>query len=157
MRIFHYDSEGYLMGEGKAEIDPLETRAQKKAVYLLPAMTTSITPPDRALKADHIWQWKNQGWIEVIDPIAKAETERIEKDAQKAIAEAEREALEKANAEAEAQAQEKIDEEMRNDLARKRKEIVDMLSEIKERPAPNLAQLSNDLKAIVDLLLERYQ
>ena len=157
MRIFHYDSEGYLMGEGKAEIDPLETRAQKKAVYLLPAMTTSITPPDRALKADHIWQWKNQGWIEVIDPIAKAETERIEKEAQKAIAEAEREAEREAAEKALNEKNEADFQKYLQEQAEKRAQVVSMLSEIKERPAPNLAQLSNDLKAIVDLLLERYQ
>ncbi len=144
MRVFHYDNDGFFSGEGRAEIDPMETRKQKKAVYLIPGGATTTPPPKKVLDQDLTWKFDGESWLEVIDPEAKALSEKIEREAQSAIAEAEIED------------QSRIEfEQMLEAQAQKKAQLEARLNAIKARTGADSNQLAEDLKEIVEVLLEK--
>ncbi len=66
MLIYNYDlfTREYI-GESFAELDPEETKIQKKDVHLIPANATAIKPPKK--KKDTCILWTGDNWLIVDD------------------------------------------------------------------------------------------
>jgi len=61
--IYNFDDEGYFTDKSEANIDPLETKAQKKNIYLLPRNATFIKTPEPQENKRIKWDKDNQKWI----------------------------------------------------------------------------------------------
>lgn len=65
MQLFHFDNDGLLCGKSTARLDALESEQQGRMVYLHPARSTDIAPPDLAEK--QAARWTGDAWEVVAD------------------------------------------------------------------------------------------
>lgn len=62
--VYHYDRYGFFDAELEQQLDPLETAAQKKDVYLMPADSTTKKP---TIKAGYTPKWSGSKWEQYAD------------------------------------------------------------------------------------------
>lgn len=66
MNVYKYDNKTKeYIGTIPAMLDPLESKLQKKDIYLLPANATFTAPPE--LKKGKTYVWDNEKWKEIED------------------------------------------------------------------------------------------
>jgi hypothetical protein len=78
MKIYHYDSyTKKFFGSSDARLDPLESEKQGKKIYLMPAFSTTIEPPEIGVNEAAIFDTTKKSWEIKIDytmkPIYKKE------------------------------------------------------------------------------------
>ena len=83
MIAYKFNAKGVFVGVVVCQIDPLESQAQGKEVYLLPASCTFVQPP--AIPSGSIAVWKGREWVIEAIPVPEpepvpepSEEERIE-------------------------------------------------------------------------------
>lgn len=81
--IYNFDEEGYFADKSEANIDPLETKAQKKNIYLLPRNSTFIKTPEPQENKRIKWDQDNQKWIHEDIKIPEETEEEIESEPDK--------------------------------------------------------------------------
>ena len=83
MKAYQYDSETKkYIGEIERQIDPLESQAQGKDIYLMPADSTDIVPPEAKEGYDIVfngtgWEYKE---IEKPEPYEPTELEKKQQE-----------------------------------------------------------------------------
>lgn len=102
MKTYFFNESGDLIGEGQAQLDPLESKKAKTKIYLKPPQSTFIAPPEKVpegMKAcfnGKAWELKEVilPAIEVEEPLPESDTpeispeekEKMERHLQKMIA-----------------------------------------------------------------------
>ena len=64
MKAYKYDSLGFYAGECECQLNPLETKAQGKEVYILPANATCTKP---TTKKGYTPRWNGEKWEQYAD------------------------------------------------------------------------------------------
>lgn len=81
--IYNFDDEGYFTDKSEANIDPLETKVQKKNIYLLPRNSTFIKTPEPQENKRIKWDKDNQKWIHEDIKITEESENNIETESDK--------------------------------------------------------------------------
>ena len=70
-KAYMFDDAGYFVGESIAQIDPLETKAEGREIFIMPANSTEIMPPPE--KDGFKRKWNGSEWIYEEIPTEKEE------------------------------------------------------------------------------------
>lgn len=70
-KAYLFDNVGYFVAEGIAQIDPLETKAAGREIFIMPANSTEIEPPHE--KDGFKIKWNGSEWIYEEIPTEKEE------------------------------------------------------------------------------------
>lgn len=73
-KAYLFDDAGYFAGESIAQIDPLETKAAGREIFIMPANSTEIAPPPE--KDGFKIKWNGSAWAyEEIEEESETEAE----------------------------------------------------------------------------------
>lgn len=75
-KAYAYDDEGILTGEVQRQVDPLRSKKEGKTVYLLPAQSTEVQPPN--VPEGKLAKWNGQAWRLEDMPVKEPETSEEE-------------------------------------------------------------------------------
>jgi hypothetical protein len=83
MKFYNYDTFGKFIGESEGVLNPLETQKQKKNVYLVPAKSTDIKPPEAKEGFDLFfvndkWEYREIPKLEEPKPYEPTEQEKTQ-------------------------------------------------------------------------------
>ena len=81
--LYNFDNDGYFTDKSEANIDPLETKKQKKNIYLLPRNATFTKTPKPQENKRIKWDKNNQKWIYEDIKIPEKPQEEIESESDK--------------------------------------------------------------------------
>lgn len=70
-KAYMFDDAGYSVGESYAQIDPLETKAAGREIFIMPANSTEIEPPPE--KDGFKIKWNGVEWVYKEIPTEKEE------------------------------------------------------------------------------------
>lgn len=87
-KAYVFDDNGYMIGEGICQIDPLETKAAGREIFIMPANSTEIEPPPE--KDGFKIKWNGSEWIYEELPTEKEEKREKTKEEKEQAARNER-------------------------------------------------------------------
>ena len=67
MNCYKYNENGFYLGVGNCQIDPLESQIQGQDVFLLPANATFTGVPNTQIAENHSWIWNGSAWVDTYD------------------------------------------------------------------------------------------
>lgn len=70
MKAYIFDQNGFYLASVDSQKDPLESRAQKKDVFLRPANSTGQPPPQN-VAPDEVATWNGKAWSVIKRPVEK--------------------------------------------------------------------------------------
>lgn len=68
MVVYIYDSDKKYIGTRQAQLNPIQTKKQGKEIYLMPANSTTIEPPEFKDGYEIIWNGSNWEYQEIPKP-----------------------------------------------------------------------------------------
>lgn len=83
-KAYLFDNAGYFAGEGIVQIDPLETKAAGREIFIMPANSTETEPPPE--KEGFKIKWNGTEWIYEEIPTEKEEQrEKTQEEKEQAV------------------------------------------------------------------------